>query len=375
MKVDRTGSLQFPQKNPNRILTTGDICLKRRSFPNKPKYAYDISDIEGAHPKPKGHFGNRQTNPLEPVYQYPSVPLSVLNQRLNTPPKPGRNTLNISDIEGCQPKKSIQSQCQTSKNIMYHGDIEGSCPGWKMNHRKWSTNVSLVYPPKMCLPHIYYGVSLFKNSLNVRDINNDQNGCNYFRSSRCTNPLEPVYQYDNYRKTSLTRGKNIGSKPIASVNIIGPVEGSRANKSERMRGHNKIFTSLKTDDVAGAVANPIKWKRDNPKDPNFISDIAGTQPWTKKMFRTHRHLNPLDPKYTLPTSPSQNQANAHIAQETLRQTQREAPRRYATLNWLFQKPFSNTPQRFHKAPRKLKSFEKYQQEQLQAEISNVRSLP
>lgn len=103
----------------------------------------DVSDIEGAQPRPeRSHFGHRHVNPLNPVYEWGNHVV------ITPPPEPRflRDNLNISDIDGSKPKPSIYATKQT-RDIMNVRDIEGTFAGWNTKHWK------KVFIVSLCLIH------------------------------------------------------------------------------------------------------------------------------------------------------------------------------------------------------------------------------
>ena len=111
--------LKCPQKDPSRILRTSDIYQRPRKLLNKPNYNLNVSDIEGAQPRPeKSNLGKRKVNPLNPEYKWSKVAV----------PEPAatkfsRNSMDVSDIYGAQPSRCITYSCKQRDN-MNGRDIE-----------------------------------------------------------------------------------------------------------------------------------------------------------------------------------------------------------------------------------------------------------
>lgn len=260
--------LKCPPKDPNRMLRTADIWQKPRRYVNKPNYNLDVSDIEGAQPKPeKSNMGIRKVNPLNPEYSWCT---SKVIEPLQT--KFLRNTLNIDDIYGAKPSRTGPYSIK-QRDSMNFKDIDKSYSGWNKTQ----------YKRKNYSKH---------DALNVKDINNNYIGINRLRGNRCTNPLQPEYQYNNSKKSGLLSNNNNDNR---NINILGFVKGSKPSKLNRFL--NKDEFNLRTEDIVGAKSNHSKWKRKYPKDPNFIGDIKNTQPNTTTSFKTKRCTNPLNPKY------------------------------------------------------------------------------
>ena len=177
--------LKMPPKNPNRILTTSDICLKKRVFANKPDFSLDIRDIEGARAKKSrrdGYGTCRETDPLNPKYRLASVPPP---RRANPDPISSnlvRNSMDISDIEGAQPKKRREMRMKMKREIEIEIDSKQ-----KTKRKK-------------------------RDSLQVGDINRDKSGTSHWRGgNRITNPLDPIYRFDRHRITGVSK-KSIHNK-------------------------------------------------------------------------------------------------------------------------------------------------------------------
>ena len=282
-----TNWLKCPPKDPNRMLRTADIWQYPRKYLNKPHYNLDVSDIEGAQPRPeKSNLGARKVNPLNPEYSWSTT-------KLIEPPttKFLRNTLNIDDIWGAKPARTGPYSIK-QRDSMNFKDIDKSYAGWNKNHHKRRNYTK--YDP-----------------LNVKDINHDFIGINRFqtRGNRCTNPLQPEYEYNRSRKSGLLSSILQQSQ---SQNILGFVKGSRPSKLNRFI--NKDEFNLRTSDIKGARSNHGKWKRNKPKDPNYIGDIENTKPNTTISFKTRRCTNPLDPKYKfLDYKPPQQNNNTALS--------------------------------------------------------------
>jgi hypothetical protein len=135
---------------------------------NKPEYNLSNKDIEfssastvrihetrcSKHTRP-----GEPLNPLEPKYKLPQVEL------LEPPvPKFIRDNIQINDIQGSFPKKYYK--WETRKGNLDDNKIEGSCP--KKPH--YRTNSKYDY-------------------INYNDVTQDK-----FKSKRCVNPLDPVYE-------------------------------------------------------------------------------------------------------------------------------------------------------------------------------------
>lgn len=266
--------MQCPPKDPNRNLRTNDIWQRPRQYLNKPHYNLSVADIEGAQPRPeKSNLGNRRVNPLNPTYSWSKVEPVPAPQ-----PKFLRDTMDISDIWGAQPARCITYSC-AQRDSMNFRDIERSYAGWNRNQYQRKKGHKI-------------------DAMNVRDINADHIGMNRMkRGNRCTNPLDPKYEYDHLRKSGLSTLSTDKTPKEQKRNILGGVKGS---KSQILNPyfHRDEF-NLRTNDIEGAQVNMRRWKRNNPRDPMFIGDIEKCAPNTKIKFKTRRCTNPLNPSYQM----------------------------------------------------------------------------
>jgi len=276
--------MQCPAKDPNRNLRTDDIWQRPRQYLNKPHYNLSVADIEGAQPRPeKSNLGNRRVNPLNPTYSWSKVEPNPAPQ-----PKFLRDAMDISDIWGAQPARCITYSC-AQRDSMNFRDIERSYAGWNRNQHRRQKGHKI-------------------DAMNVRDINADHIGMNRLkRGKRCTNPLDPQYEYDHLRKSGLlqsTGAASTGSSTSTNQsvqkpkrNILGGVKGS---KSEIMNPffHRDEF-NLRTNDIEGAQVNMRRWKRNKPRNSMYIGDIEKCAPNSKVKFQTKRCTNPLNPSYQM----------------------------------------------------------------------------
>ena len=272
MECDRNW-LKCPSKDPNRSLRTSDIWQYPRKYLNKPNYNLSVSDIDGAQPRPqKSNLGIRRVNPLNPNYKWSKT--NVISPK---PLKFLRNTLNIDDIWGAKPARCGPYSIKQRDNMNYK-DIDKSFAGWNINQYK-RKNYSKF------------------NQLNVKDINNDFIGIHRLKGNRCTNPLDPQYQYNQTRKSGLLKSSQsvTTTNKNNNKNILGSIKGSKPQILNRFTNRDEF--NLRTHDIYGAQINHHKWKRNIPKDPNYIGDIEKTAPNSNISFKTRRCTNPLNPKY------------------------------------------------------------------------------
>ena len=218
---DIDGAQYRPPKvyNHNFQLDISDIeGSKTKPMVNENKKPVDImsvDDIEGAKPRIQRALphSNRMTNPLNPQYQLPTkqeppIPtpkfirdnISVddiqgAHSKSYQTDKPPRDIMNVNDISGARPRKRILAL-----------DADGTCNGMKL------TNTC-------------------SRSLQVKDINTD----GIFKSTRVTNPLNPVYYYDGQKIEATDYGKhfppNLPKNPIDFPNSTKDIEGAQADTS------------------------------------------------------------------------------------------------------------------------------------------------
>lgn len=206
----------------------------------------------------------RQGNdPLNPHYQLPKVEF-----RQVTPPKFIRDAMDIDDIDKTRPNKG---PTQPMRDILKIDDIEGTRA--RMRHR--SRDRSAGY-----------------NAIDYGDVTKVEN-----KFTRCSNPLDPVYNiYDEDGKI-ISYGGIDGNKPGKMP------EFSKAVSPERM--HN-----LNTKDIEGAQTSTkglgifahVTRREEQMKSNNLdISDVPDAQAGSlKKGITTKRITNPLDGDYLVP---------------------------------------------------------------------------
>jgi hypothetical protein len=219
---------------------------------NKPEYNLTNSDIEKSSPN-MGHLKtNRCTNPLEPKYT-----LSKVENYPPEIPKFIRDQININDIEGTHPQKYFQWGTRETFPLDNHG-IEGS----KTKKKYVRNNIG----------------QLKYHYLNYSDLTQE-----IFSSGRCTNPLDPIYNFKKENGEILKYGFIEKSKPQTNYPFYYPVP-----------------FGLKTDDIVGAqVGSKNKINAFNGMNFNLVnSDIRGCSVGSlKKGISTKRCTNPIYPKY------------------------------------------------------------------------------
>jgi hypothetical protein len=210
-------------------------------------------DIEWSKPICRQMRTNRNVNPLNPEYTYPSV-----DYKPQTPVKLIRDTNVTHDIN----QKELRMDFSTRNNIDY-SDVNG--PKIRSNPNKPFDN------------------------LQVRDINNDM----VFKSQRSTNPLSPRYRYDVPPKKNVSNWE------------IGNVKDSHPRKLPETRNDRPLF-SLRTEDIehmkqpqAHHLPPSFPVQRRQYRTINYIQDIQGTSSGQKysTFHQSKRITNPLNPSY------------------------------------------------------------------------------
>ena len=215
---------------------------------DKPENNLNNSDIALSSPQCVKFKTTRQPfNPLEPKYILPNV------EKIEPPvPKFIRDNINIDDIQGSFPKKYYK--WDTRRNY-FSEDIDGSSP----KKQKYRTTKY--------------------NNIDYNDVTQDK-----FKTKRCVNPLDPVYEVKYKNNEHYTHGKIEGSKPQTIYPYNYPIP-----------------YNLKIDDISGAqigTKNRIN-KFTSPYDLSLnLKDIRGAQAASlKKGMTTNRVTNPLKPDY------------------------------------------------------------------------------
>lgn len=174
LDIPGTSPKKFGVLNNKPDFTNTNIDIER-SYPkvlhillNKPEYNLSNKDIEFSSASTvrihetrcsKYKKPNDCRNPLEPVYQLPQV------EHLEPPvPKFIRDNIQISDIQGTYPKKYYK--WETRKGY-YSTDIEGSSP-----RKRYIRSPNTKY-----------------DYINYNDVTRDA-----FKTKRCINPLDPIYE-------------------------------------------------------------------------------------------------------------------------------------------------------------------------------------
>ena len=210
---------------------------------DKPNFNLNIRDIEKAYPKKHFWKSDRHVNPLNPVYKLPSFQLLPPEV-----PKFIRNQIDISDIEKTKPNQLYPMKMRPFKT---YDEIDGVHPKKRyerkvihdsldyrdLNVKRKRTRMTNPLDPdydnkyggfidgsKSCLPYFQYFKDNNKDIINVKDIEGASHGSlNHYSNfrydnkerfdprdidggysdtkkygiitERCTNPLQPRYQY------------------------------------------------------------------------------------------------------------------------------------------------------------------------------------
>jgi hypothetical protein len=169
-----------------------------------------VDDIDGAKPRVQRQFphSNRTTNPLSPEYQLPSAP-----ELPPVVPRFIRDGFTNDDIAGAH-SKSFKSD-RPPRDLMRVDDIPGTRPRRLIGDFRESRN------------------------LDVHDINND----GIFRTSRVTDPMNPVYTYDGGPCAAADFGRAFPARlrtdstdlSLATADIEGAMHDSMTTRYKRFR--------------------------------------------------------------------------------------------------------------------------------------------
>ena len=181
----------------------------------KPNNIMNIDDIEGARPRIQRQLPHsaRNTNPLNPEYKLPTKEEEPI-----PPPKFIRDNINVDDIDGTH-SRSYKTN-KPPKDIMKVDDIQGTRPRRRI----------LCLDPDGTCNGIRFE-STCNRSLNVKDINNE----GVFKTTRTTDPLNPVYRYDGQQIEATDYGRAFPRKYPKNVidyqHTTNDIEGAQADSS------------------------------------------------------------------------------------------------------------------------------------------------
>ena len=311
---------------------------------NKPEYNLTNKDIEKSSPQMNHLKTKRCTNPLEPKYNLPKVeeyPPEI--------PKFIRDSIDIKDISGARPQKYFQWKTRETFPLNNHG-IEGSKTkeayvrknlgsikyhyidygdltrdifktkrntnpldpiyGFKKNEEifkygpieksKPQTHYPFFYQPALNLKlDDIKGTNIgSKNKINKFNGNNyelttqDIKGCNVgslkkgIVTQRCTNPLNPIYQYPGAKEIQGSKFGEYSKKQRAKSVITNHNNLKVDNKSNDINNQNKEEAKNQNINEPKMVSindidkenNNIKYEEQkNEKDPSqFQPEFNGT---------------------------------------------------------------------------------------------------
>ncbi|MCQ2820692.1 MAG: hypothetical protein MJ252_25795 [archaeon] len=251
-------NIGFYSEKPDFTTTNEDIeksSPKELFLPNnKPNYNISNRDIEGT--IPIGHRStiktNRHLNPLNPCY---SLPSSGLKEMPYEERKFLRNTLDISDIEGAKPKKSLKC------------------------------------PPRDNINKVPKEITYFRNKKYIiteaKDYK-DVYGKKFF-SKRHTDPIDPEYTLDYGDGEIYRYGKIEGNKP----------ETFKKVNEDRRGGYNYLSNRDIIYSQPHSVSFLQKYYIENKKPFKYSpEDIEGSHTGSLVTgIKTKRNINPLDPDY------------------------------------------------------------------------------
>ena len=306
---------------------------------NKPEYNLTNKDIEKSSPQMNHLKTKRCTNPLEPKYNLPKVeeyPPEI--------PKFIRDSIDIKDISGARPQKYFQWKTRETFPLNNHG-IEGSKTkeayvrknlgsikyhyidygdltrdifktkrntnpldpiyGFKKNEEifkygpieksKPQTHYPFFYQPALNLKlDDIKGTNIgSKNKINKFNGNNyelttqDIKGCNVgslkkgIITQRCTNPLNPIYQYPGAKEIQGSKFGEYSKKQRAKSVITNHNNLKINNKNNDINNQNKEETKNKNINEPKMVSiNDIDKENNNIKyeEQKNEKDFSQSQP-------------------------------------------------------------------------------------------------
>ncbi len=304
---------------------------------NKPEYNLTNKDIEKSSPQMNHLKTKRCTNPLEPKYNLPKVeeyPPEI--------PKFIRDSIDIKDISGARPQKYFQWKTRETFPLNNHG-IEGSKTkeayvrknlgsikyhyidygdltrdifktkrntnpldpiyGFKKNEEifkygpieksKPQTHYPFFYQPALNLKlDDIKGTNIgSKNKINKFNGNNyelttqDIKGCNVgslkkgIVTQRCTNPLNPIYQYPGAKEIQGSKFGEYSKKQRAKSVITNHNNLKINNKNNDINNQNKEETKNKNEPKMVSI-NDIDKENNNIKyeEQKNEKDFSQSQP-------------------------------------------------------------------------------------------------
>lgn len=206
----------------------------------------------------------------------------------NTHCFPSRSKTNLDSLMSLS---TIQSDDAPSKRKVFKQrpvtsliteDIEGAKPLLKgyqyINKPEYSNSTNDI--EKSSAKPLHPSLNKPEYNLKTSDIDKAQSNLSNFKSTRFTNPLNPVYKLPSYEVKPVTPPKFVRD----SINI-DDISGAKPEKYFKYATRDHINVR----DIEGAKPEPEKVL----VKPNFMDpkDING------EAFRSKRNCNPLDPSY------------------------------------------------------------------------------
>ena len=342
---------------------------------NKPDFILNIRDIEKAYPKSTFWKSQRHINPLNPVYKLPTY------KKITPKPLPKfiRNQIDISDIEKTKPKKLYPLKMRPFKN---YDDIKGVHPRKPYERKEIHDSLNLsdinikkkifrntnpldpeydkpyggyIDGTKPLIPFYYINFQNGRDTLNVEDINGTMPGSsnNYrnFRydnkqrfdtrdiegayadtkkygiiTKRCTDPLQPNYQYIGNNEMFDCFGEmiNNGKNNIKKKN---PLNMSMSNPNL------KIFDDYNKND-----GNEAKFKYNNSNNLAYSQDFFNIAPKTERLLsRMEKSLSCGEIKTKIPfnLNKDKNKVPSNIYDNLLNENEKNESQE----NYNYQQPF------------------------------------
>ena len=136
---------------------------------------------------------------------------------------------------------------------------------------------------------------------------------------------------------TLDNQKNsLGRFEVKRTNDISDIDGARSQpRYEKFADKPQFHQS----DVFGSTSKPLTHERNTRDNSLYIDDIPGTRYMQKdRMLMSNRHINPLNPAYTLPSYVAAEPENPKFHRDELNHSDIEK----STSKPLYKKPMRDT---------------------------------
>ena len=320
---------------------------KERIF-NKPNFILNVRDIEKAYPNKPNPVSQRHVNPLNPVYKLPSFKMPPPP----TPPKFIRDSMDVSDIEKAKPNKLFPLKMRPVKT---YDEIGGNHPRKpyerkifydSLNYndvskkKKKFRNTNPLDPEydkpyggyiegsKPGLPFYDFNADNSKNALSNEDIYGSVPGSkNYYANfrydnkeryetndilgasantrkigittNRCTNPLQPNYQYIGNSEVIdcfgevITHNKNNNNNNKKIIRTFSNPQIASYNNYENVHNNNFNYNNTNNLYYSQDYHNIMRTDRNNRKMSKSLScvEIERKMPILNSDINTNNNNN------------------------------------------------------------------------------------